>query len=53
MLEAKLADGTLFAKDPASFNKVAADLEILRQSVAKMEDEWLELEMMRSEVEGA
>ncbi|MGL4490022.1 MAG: ABC-F family ATP-binding cassette domain-containing protein, partial [Rhizobiaceae bacterium] len=32
MLEAKLADGTLFTKDPAAFNKIAADLDMLRQS---------------------
>jgi ATP-binding cassette subfamily F protein uup len=53
MLEAKLADGTLFTKDPATFNKIAADLETLRQSIVKMEDEWLELEMMRADMEGA
>ncbi len=53
MLEAKLADGTLFTKDPATFNKIAADLDALRQSITKMEDEWLELEMMRAEMEGA
>jgi ABC transport system ATP-binding/permease protein len=51
MLETKLADGTLFAKDPASFNKIVADLEILRHYITKMEDEWLELEMMRTDVE--
>jgi ABC transport system ATP-binding/permease protein len=53
MLEAKLADGSLFTKDPIAFNKIVADLETLRLSIAKMEDEWLELEMMRAEVESA
>jgi ABC transport system ATP-binding/permease protein len=52
MLEAKLADGSLFTKDPIAFNKIVADLETLRQSIAKMEDEWLELEMMRADLEG-
>ena len=42
----------LFAKDPACFNRIAAELEALRASIAKMEDEWLELEMLRTEVEG-
>ncbi|MGB8819150.1 MAG: ABC-F family ATP-binding cassette domain-containing protein [Rhizobiaceae bacterium] len=52
LMEAKLADPALFAKDPASFNRIAAELEAMRASIARMEDEWLELEMMRAEVEG-
>jgi len=50
--EAKMADPTLFTKDPAAFNKLAADLEKLRASLTKMEEEWLELEMLREELEG-
>ena len=50
--EAKMADPTLFTKDPAAFNKLAADLEKLRSSLTKMEEEWLELEMLREELEG-
>jgi ABC transport system ATP-binding/permease protein len=52
MLEGKLADPALFAKDAALFNKMAAELESMKSSITKMEDEWLELEMLRSEVEG-
>jgi ATP-binding cassette subfamily F protein uup len=53
LLEAKLSDSTLFTKDPAAFNKIVADLDVLRERVAKMEDEWLELEMLKAEIEGA
>ena len=52
-LEAKLADPALFAKDPAAFNTIAADLEKKRARHAALEEEWLELEMLREEIEGA
>ncbi|MBL8581556.1 MAG: ABC transporter ATP-binding protein, partial [Rhizobiaceae bacterium] len=51
-LEAKLADPTVFSRDPATFNKTAAELEKARVQVAAMEEEWLELEMLREEMEG-
>ncbi|MGD9481561.1 ABC-F family ATP-binding cassette domain-containing protein [Shinella sp. G-2] len=50
--EAKMADPNLFTKDPAYFNKLAAEMEKLRDSLVKMEEEWLELEMLREELEG-
>ena len=50
--EAKMADPNLFARDPAAFNKLAGELEKLRGSLTKMEEEWLELEMLREELEG-
>ncbi|MDX3978289.1 ABC-F family ATP-binding cassette domain-containing protein [Shinella sp.] len=50
--EAKMADPALFTKDPATFNKLAAEMEKLRASLTKMEEEWLELEMLREELEG-
>ena len=50
--EAKMADPNLFTKDPATFNKLAAEMEKLRASLTKMEEEWLELEMLREELEG-
>jgi ATP-binding cassette subfamily F protein uup len=50
--EAKMADPALFTKDPATFNKLAAEMEKLRHSLTKMEEEWLELEMLREELEG-
>ena len=35
-----------------TFNKLAAELEKLRADITRMEEEWLELEMLREELEG-
>jgi len=51
-LEEKLADPALFSKDPATFNKTAAELDEKRARHAVLEEEWLELEMLREEIEG-
>ncbi|MBS9722333.1 ATP-binding cassette domain-containing protein [Tianweitania sp. BSSL-BM11] len=51
-LEAVMADPNLYAKDFAKFEKTAAQLDKLRAEMAGMEDEWLELEMLREEIEG-
>ncbi|WP_432345819.1 ABC-F family ATP-binding cassette domain-containing protein [Shinella yambaruensis] len=50
--EAKMADPALFTKDPVTFNRLAAEMEKLRHSLTAMEEEWLELEMLREELEG-
>jgi ATP-binding cassette subfamily F protein uup len=50
--EKKMADPSLFTKDPAAFNRLAAEMEKLRASIARMEEEWLELEALREELEG-
>jgi ATP-binding cassette subfamily F protein uup len=50
--EEKMADPKLFSRDPATFSRLAAEMEKLRDSVVKMEEEWLELEMLREELEG-
>jgi len=50
--EQKMADPQLFTKDPATFNRLAAETEKLRQGLTRMEEEWLELEMLREELEG-
>ncbi len=50
--EKKMADPNLFSKDPATFNRLAAEMEKLRESLTRMEEEWLELEMLREEMEG-
>ena len=50
--EEKMADPNLFTRDPAAFNKLAAEMEKLRDSLTRMEEEWLELEMLREELEG-
>ena len=51
-LETKLADPALFAKDAEQFNRVALELDEKRARHAAMEEEWLELEMLREEIEG-
>jgi ATP-binding cassette subfamily F protein uup len=51
-LEGRLADPALYAKEPAAFQKLAAALDAERAKLAAMEEEWLELEMLREELEG-
>jgi len=50
--EERMADLGLFTKDPTTFNRLAAEMEKLRDNLTKMEEEWLELEMLREELEG-
>jgi ABC transport system ATP-binding/permease protein len=50
-LEHKLHDPAFFNRDPKRFEKTTTDLEKLRHSVEAMEHEWLELEMLKSELE--
>ena len=50
-IEAKMADGTFFAKDPDGFAKAAKQMEAARADISRMEEEWLELEMLREELE--
>ena len=50
--EREMADPTLFSKNPTRFSTLATELEKLRASITQMEEEWLELEMLREELEG-
>lgn len=50
--EQRMADPELFAKDQAAFNKLAQEMEKLREKLEAMEEEWLELEMLREQLEG-
>jgi ATP-binding cassette subfamily F protein uup len=50
--EEKMADPNLFTKDPTAFGKLADEMEKLRHKLVTMEEEWLELEMLREELEG-
>ena len=52
VLEGKLTDPQLYAKDPTLFGKTADLLEKKRTEHSTMEEEWLELEMLREEIEG-
>ena len=51
-LEAKLADASLFARDPKAFDQAASRLTAARDDLAKAEEQWLELEMKREMLEG-
>ena len=52
-LETKLADVNLFSKDPASFDKATARYAAAKSELDAAEEQWLELEMLRQELEGA
>lgn len=49
--EERMADPQLFAKNPAAFNTLADEMSKLREKLEAMEEEWLELEMLREEME--
>ncbi|MDO9440790.1 MAG: ATP-binding cassette domain-containing protein [Beijerinckiaceae bacterium] len=52
-LQAKLDDPQLYARDRFAFDKLSGQLAEAEKKLSKMEEEWLELEMLREEVEGA
>lgn len=52
VLEARLADSALFARDKTSFQAAATKLAETRAALAAAEDQWLALEMRREEIEG-
>jgi len=51
-VQAKLADPDLYVKDLAAFEKFTAAASQLQEQLAAAEDRWLELEMLRAEIEG-
>ncbi|MEM8542221.1 MAG: ATP-binding cassette domain-containing protein, partial [Pseudomonadota bacterium] len=51
-LEAKMADADFFSKNPEEFSKAAKELSKVQHDHEAMEEEWLELEMLREELEG-
>jgi ATP-binding cassette subfamily F protein uup len=52
-LEQKMAAPDFFAADPEGFSEMADNLSALRISLERMEEEWLELEMLRESLEEA
>ena len=52
IIEERLADPSLYRRDPKAFADATQALDRTRAELAAMEDEWLELEMLREEVEG-
>jgi len=51
-LENRIADPAFYERDPAFFQKTVAALDGERRALEAMEDEWLELEMLREGIEG-
>ncbi|MBR0658274.1 ABC-F family ATP-binding cassette domain-containing protein [Neoroseomonas oryzicola] len=48
-LDAKVADGGFYARDPAGFAKATEALAAAQAALAAAEERWLELEMLREE----
>ncbi len=46
-LENQMQDPNLFSQNPDKFTKIATQLETARSELGAMEDEWLELEMLK------
>ncbi|MFP4518514.1 MAG: ABC-F family ATP-binding cassette domain-containing protein [Oceanicaulis sp.] len=51
-IETELADAGLFSRDPARFNALSLEHAALGEDKAAKEERWLELEMLREEMEG-
>ena len=51
--KALIEDPSLFQRDPDLFNSTAAALDETEQKLAAAEEEWLELEMKREEIDSA
>ncbi|WP_114394581.1 ABC-F family ATP-binding cassette domain-containing protein [Oleisolibacter albus] len=50
--EARLADPSLYAKDPKAVTKAGEDLHKAQAELAAAEERWLELETLKAELEG-
>jgi len=50
--EKKLADPELFSRDAELFNLLAEQVRQERDLLSRLEDKWLELEMLRQDIEG-
>jgi ATP-binding cassette subfamily F protein uup len=52
-LQKVMADATLYARDRATFDKASSALTAAQAELAAAEERWLELELLRGEIEGA
>jgi ATP-binding cassette subfamily F protein uup len=52
-LQSQLSDGALYARDPKRFSELSAKLQAAESEHAAAETRWLELELLREEIEGA
>ena len=50
-LETRLADASLFAKDPDAFAATTTRIAAAQSKLSEKESQWLELEMLREEIE--
>ncbi len=51
-LQQQMADPGFYGRDPAGFDKAAGELQAMQERLAAAEVQWLELEMLREELEG-
>ena len=51
-IRVELEDPKLYTRDPARFAKLSEALAKSERSLAAAEEEWLELELLREEIEG-
>ena len=51
--QSRLADPALYARDPAAFGRLTATLAAAEAELAAGEERWLQLELLREELEGA
>jgi ATP-binding cassette subfamily F protein uup len=52
-LQKELTDNTLYARDSARFAAIMGRLSEAQKSLSACEDRWIDLEMLRSEIDGA
>jgi ATP-binding cassette subfamily F protein uup len=52
-LQKELTDNGLYARDPTRFTAIMDRLGEAQSSLSALEDKWIELEMLRTEIEGA
>jgi ATP-binding cassette subfamily F protein uup len=52
-LQKLMADTTLYARDRAAFDNISTTLTAAQTELAEAEERWLELELLRGEIEGA
>jgi ABC transport system ATP-binding/permease protein len=53
VLTSALADPDLYARDAAQFNNTTSALAAARDELMAAEEQWLSLEMLREEIDGA
>jgi ATP-binding cassette subfamily F protein uup len=52
-LQAQLSDGALYARDPQRFLALSSELSEAQTQLAAAEERWLELEILREDLEGS